>query len=144
MEENENVNEAESDEEYIVGKDRKMTMEERMAMGLCVVTQEETRIAIKVCYVMEYGEPNEGDWPSIITELSKRFGVRPTVVKKVFIACRNGSANLEKQKKGAGQKHKLNSDNAGPNRRSSSTEWICITEHGNRNMQCHESSQFPQ
>jgi hypothetical protein len=46
MEENENVNEAESDEEYIVGKDRKMTMEERMAMGLCVVTQEETSIPV--------------------------------------------------------------------------------------------------
>ena len=44
--------------------DCKKTMEERMAMGLLVVTQEETRVAIKVCYVIEYGEPDEDDWSS--------------------------------------------------------------------------------
>jgi hypothetical protein len=79
MEENENVSEAESDEEYIVEKDckmalekrkdHKMPMEEKKVAGLLVVTQEETHVAVKVCYVMEYGEPNEEDWPSIITDL---------------------------------------------------------------------------
>jgi hypothetical protein len=124
-EENEqNVNEAESNEEYIVEedhsnmtmaekKDRKMTIKERKVAGLLVVTQEETRIAVKVCYVMEYEEPDEEDWPSIITELSQRFGVRYRVIKKIFCDCRDGKINLEKQKKGAGRKLKLSRDNAG-------------------------------
>jgi hypothetical protein len=91
----------------------KMTMEERTAMGLLVVAQEETRVAIKVCYVMEYGEPNEDDWPSIIAELSTRFRVTPKVVRRVFADCRGGKKNAEKQKEGAGRKHKLSHNNAG-------------------------------
>lgn len=91
----------------------KMTMEERTAMGLLVVTQEETRVAIKVCYVMEYGEPDEDDWPSIIAELSTRFRVTPKVVRRVFADCRGGKKNAEKQKEGAGRKHKLSHNNAG-------------------------------
>jgi hypothetical protein len=95
MKENENVNEAAGDEETIVGedgkmtmedrKDHEMTMEERKQAGLLVVTQEETRIAVEVCYVMEYGEPNKEDWPSMTTELSQRFGFRSRVIKNVFL-----------------------------------------------------------
>jgi hypothetical protein len=62
MEENKNVNEAESDEEYIIEKDSKMTMEVRKLASLLVMTQEETCSAVKVCYMMEYGEPDEEDW----------------------------------------------------------------------------------
>jgi hypothetical protein len=84
----------------------------RITMGLLVVTQEEKRIAIKVCYLIEYREPDEDDWPPIITELSSRYGVTSKVVRRVFIACRNGKKNREKQKEGAGLKHKLDCDNA--------------------------------
>jgi hypothetical protein len=104
----ENVNEAES-----IEKGRKMTMEERKLAGLLVVTQEETRIAVKVCYVMEYGEPDEEDWSSMIPELSQRFGVSYRVVRNVFQACRDGKSRPEKQKKGAGRKLKLSRDNRG-------------------------------
>jgi hypothetical protein len=88
-------------------------MEERKAMGLLVVTQEETRVAVKVCYIMEFDEPDEADWPPIIAELSARFGVTPMVVKRVFIACRDGKANPEKRKQGSGRKLKLCRDNVG-------------------------------
>lgn len=90
----------EEEEDCFKEEECKMTMEERMAMGWLVVTQEETRVAIKVCYVVEYGEPDEDDWPSIIVELSTRFRVTPKVVKRVFIACRGGKTNPEKQKEG--------------------------------------------
>jgi hypothetical protein len=40
---------------------QKLTMEEKRAMGLLVVTQEEMRIAVKVCYVTEFDEPDESD-----------------------------------------------------------------------------------
>jgi hypothetical protein len=75
MEENMNVDkEVNRNEDYIEQEDyTQMTMEERKAMGLLVVTQEEAHIAVKVSYVMEYGEPDESDWSPIITELSTRF-----------------------------------------------------------------------
>ena len=75
-----------------------MTMEERKAMGLLVVTQEEARIAIKVCYVMEYGEPDKDNWPPIISELLKRFHVTSKVVKRVFLACVNGKDKTREAK----------------------------------------------
>jgi hypothetical protein len=68
MEEDMNVGkEVNKDEDHIEQEDyTQMTMEERKAMGLLVVvTQEEACIAVKVCYVMEYREPDEADWPPI-------------------------------------------------------------------------------
>ena len=54
-------------------------------MGLLVVTQEEKRIAVKVCYITEFDEPDESEWPTIITELSKRFGLHPHTIRKVLL-----------------------------------------------------------
>jgi hypothetical protein len=47
----------------------KMTMEERIAMGLLIVSQEEMRSALKVSYMVEFEEPGEDKWPAIIDEL---------------------------------------------------------------------------
>ena len=88
-----------------------LTMEEKRAMGVLVVTQEEKRIAVKVCYITEFDELDESEWPRIITELSKHFGLHPQTIKKVFTACCNGEGDPEKQMKGAGQKLRLEWDN---------------------------------
>jgi hypothetical protein len=48
----------------------KWTMEERIAMGLLVVSQEQMHVAIWVLYVAEYEEPEEDKWAAIIEELS--------------------------------------------------------------------------
>jgi hypothetical protein len=45
---------------------QKLTMAEKETMGLLVVTQEEMRIAVKVCFATEFNEPDETDWPNII------------------------------------------------------------------------------
>ena len=92
---------------------QKLTMEEKRAMGLLVVTQEEMRITVKVCYVTEFDEPDESDWPKIITELTKCFGLHPQTIRQVFTACCNEEANPEKQKEGAGRKMRLDRDNPG-------------------------------
>jgi hypothetical protein len=56
--------------ECIEEEDSKMTMETRLAMGLLVVSQEEMRVALKVCYAVEFEEPDEDRWPAIVGELS--------------------------------------------------------------------------
>ena len=76
-------------------------------MGLLVVTQEEKKIAIKVWYITEFDEPDESEWPRIITELSKHFGLHLETIKKSFTVCHNGEGVKEKWMKGAGQKLKL-------------------------------------
>ena len=92
---------------------QKLTMAEKETMGLLVVTQEEMRIAVKVCYAREFNQPDESNWPKIINQLSARFGTNYRSIKQVFTSCRNGQTNPEKQKKGAGRKHKLDRNNAG-------------------------------
>ena len=67
-----------------------LTMEEKMAMGLLVVSQEEKRVAVKVCYITEFDEPDESEWPTIIMKLSKCFGLHPQTIRKVFTDCCNG------------------------------------------------------
>ena len=101
MKEDLNVDQVKRDEDCIEDEVyTKMTMEERKEMGFLVMTQEETRIAVKVCYVQEYGEPDEDDWPPIIKELSTRFRVQPYTVKRVFMDCCGGKKDTEKQKRG--------------------------------------------
>ena len=90
-----------------------LTMEEKRAMGLLVVTQDEKRVAVKVCYITEFDEPDESEWPTIITILSKLFCLHPQTIRKVFTACCNGKEDAEKQMKGAGRKFKLEPDNPG-------------------------------
>jgi hypothetical protein len=43
------------------------TFSERRKAGFLVATQEEVRIAVKVLYIVEYNEPVEEEWASIIT-----------------------------------------------------------------------------
>jgi len=93
--------------------EQKLTMEEKETMGFLVVTQEELRIAVKVCYVIEFNEPDESDWPKLISQLSTRFGMHYNTVKQLFTSCHDGQTSPEKQMKGAGRKHKLDRNNAG-------------------------------
>jgi hypothetical protein len=75
----------------------KMAMETRLAMGLLVVLQEGMRVALKVCYVVEFEEPDEDKWPAIFDVLSSRFAISSKVVKQVFTACHEGVKNPEKK-----------------------------------------------
>jgi hypothetical protein len=77
------------------------------------VTQEEVRVAIKVAYVLEFNSPDQGDWKNIITDLKRRYGSSRKVIKRVFVKCRSGVDNPEKQKVGAGRKAKLGPGNVG-------------------------------
>ena len=67
-----------------------LTLEKKMAMGLLVVTHEELRVAVKVCYITEFNEPDESEWTTIIMELSQCFGLRHTTIRRIFTDCRNG------------------------------------------------------
>jgi hypothetical protein len=51
-------------------EDCEMTIEARLAMGLLVVLQQEMCVALKVCFVVEFEEPDEDRWPAIVDELS--------------------------------------------------------------------------
>ena len=61
----------------------------------------------------EFHSPDECDWQSIVTTLNVRFGVSRELIRRVFRKCRDGEENPEKQKKGAGRKHRLDAENEG-------------------------------
>jgi hypothetical protein len=106
----EDEDKSEDDEDV---SDRPLTMVEKKSYGIDYVTQKEVRIAIKVAYIREFHSPDEEEWKKIVTNLQNRYGLSRKVIKRVFIMCRDGVANPEKQKVGAGRKAKLGHDNVG-------------------------------
>jgi hypothetical protein len=71
------------------------------------------QIAEKVCYIYEFSDPDENDWPNIIKQLRTRFGLNYSSIKQVFTSCCSGHKHPKKQMPGAGRKHKLSRDNPG-------------------------------
>jgi hypothetical protein len=108
----EDEDEEDLDDEYN-DEESPLTMEEKKLMGIDFVSQEEIRIAVKVAYVREFHSPDECDWQTIVTTLNERLGVSRKLIHRVFRKCRDGVENPEKQKKGAGRKHRLDADNEG-------------------------------
>jgi hypothetical protein len=91
----ESKDDTEKDEDD-VKEARKLTMKEKEAMGFLVATQEEMRIAVKVCYIHEFHEPDENDWPNIIKHLCTRFGLNYSSIKQVFTSCCSGHKHPKK------------------------------------------------
>ena len=101
------------DKAFIMGGDRRLTMEERESFGLNNISHEELWVAIKVTYVREFDSPPVDDWGPLVTILRTRLGVSRRVIEWVFQGCHDGVANPEKMQKGGGHKHKLAEDNEG-------------------------------
>jgi hypothetical protein len=92
---------------------KKPTMKERKDEGYLVCNQTQARTYIFVAYVKRYNEPDESDWPNIITTLATETGMDRRSIEAVFVKCRNGDPNPELQAEGAGRPRKLERTNPG-------------------------------
>jgi hypothetical protein len=96
---------------------RKPTVKELRAIGHFVVTRQQISTYIVVAYVKRFGEPDETDWKTIATVLSKETGLKPKTIKGIFKSCRSTVTKRGEDptvsRPGQGRKHKLGPDNAG-------------------------------
>jgi len=95
------------------GKKRKLTMREQQEAGFLVCNQTHIRTYVMVAYVVRFKEPDESEWSRIAKLLSQEIGSKPDNIKDVFRKCRDGDANPELQRQGAGRPKKLDADNPG-------------------------------
>jgi hypothetical protein len=92
------LNDSEGDDDT---GNRQLTIEERESLGLDLVSYEQIRVAVMVAYVREFKSLPECDWRgAIVTTLKGRLGVSRNSIRQVFLKCRDGVSNPEKQKKG--------------------------------------------
>jgi hypothetical protein len=88
-------------------------MKERREAGQRVCNQTQVRTYIIVAYTQRFLEPDESDWRGIITTLQKETGLNRESIRAIFLKCRSGDPEPEKQRKGAGRPRKLKKDNPG-------------------------------
>jgi hypothetical protein len=71
------------------------------------------RIAVKLLYIVEFNEPAEEEWASIITILQSRLGLWRKTMQSLFEKCRDRINNPEKVEEGRGIERKLDRKNEG-------------------------------
>jgi hypothetical protein len=92
---------------------KKPTIKERKEDGHRVCNQTQLRTYIVVAYAQRFHEPDESEWPQIMTTLVQETGMGGRSIREVFTKCLSGDPNPELQQSGAGRPRKLDKINPG-------------------------------